>query len=103
MVLIPKRVNAISPNAFRPMSLQNGTPKALAKLLANRFKPIIPELIHNDQTGFLQGRSIAENFMYAADLITSRHQRQKQTMIFKLDFKKAFNSVSWTCFSIFSK
>lgn len=50
MVLIPKTIAPTSPDAFRPISLQNCTPKAVAKVLTNRVKPLIPLLIHYDQT-----------------------------------------------------
>ena len=33
--------------------------------------------------------------MYAADLISSCHTRKRPTMVFKLDFRKAFDSVAW--------
>ncbi|CAN6381670.1 unnamed protein product [Urochloa humidicola] len=39
--------------------------KLLSKVLANRLKPKIPQLIDPDQTGFIHGRNIAENIVYA--------------------------------------
>src|SRR4051812_45012504 len=89
MVLLPKSNAPTTPDSFRPISMQNGIPKAVAKLLTTRLKTLIPELIHNDQTGFLHGRNIAENFLYAADIITACHARKTPTMVFKLDFRKA--------------
>jgi hypothetical protein len=63
--------------------------------LANRVKPLIPNLIHPDQTGFVSGRNIAENFIYAADIVQSCHKRKAAAIAFKIDFRKAFDSVSW--------
>lgn len=94
IVLIPKGVAPPSPDAFRPISLQNCPPKALAKLLVNRLKPVIPALVHPDQTGFLSGRTISENFLYAADVLHVCARTKAPMLVFKLDFSKAFDSVS---------
>ena len=71
--------------------------KLVTKILANRLRPFIPALIDPDQTGFVHGRNIAENFIYAADLLRCCHchKRRKPTAVLKLDFKKAFDLVSW--------
>jgi hypothetical protein len=95
IVLLPKKPGASHPDHFRPVSLQNCCLKIASKCLANRVKPLIPSLIHPDQTGFVSGRSIAENFIYAADIIQSCHKRKAAAIALKLDFKKVFDSVSW--------
>lgn len=48
-----------------------------------------------DQTGFIQGRSITENFILATELVQVCHKRKISTLVLKLDFAKAFDSVSW--------
>ena len=48
-----------------------------------------------DQTGFIRGRSISENFIYATELIQCCHRRRRPTIVLKLDFAKAFDSVNW--------
>jgi hypothetical protein len=53
-------------------------------------------IIDADQTGFIHGRSIAENFVYAADLLSCCYNRTIPTVVLKLDFKKAFDSVEWS-------
>jgi len=63
--------------------------------MVNRLKPYIPALVDPDQTGFVHGRSIAENFIYAADLLSCCHKRNVPTAVLKLDFKKSFDSVEW--------
>jgi len=42
----------------------------------------------------LKGRSIAENFIYAADIVQACH-KQAPAIAPKLDFRNAFDSVSW--------
>jgi hypothetical protein len=48
-----------------------------------------------DQTEFIKGRSISENFVYATELVQHCHHRKHPTVVLKLDFAKAFDSVSW--------
>ena len=48
-----------------------------------------------DQTGFIKGRSITENFVYAMELIQCCHKRKTPTLVVKLEFAKAFHTVSW--------
>ncbi|KAK1677030.1 hypothetical protein QYE76_037878 [Lolium multiflorum] len=56
----------------------------------------IHSLVDADQTGFLSGRRISENIVYAADLLRCCHSRKAPTIVFKIDFRKAFDSVNWS-------
>jgi hypothetical protein len=47
------------------------------------------EMIDIDQTGFLKGRSISENFVYATELVQVCYKRKVPTLVLKLDFAKA--------------
>jgi hypothetical protein len=38
---------------------------------------------------------MTENFVYAVELVQCCHKRRKATMVIKLDFAKAFDTVSW--------
>lgn len=48
-----------------------------------------------DQTGFIRGCSISENFVLATELIQCCHKHRAPTLVIKLDFAKAFDSVHW--------
>lgn len=94
IVLIPKCPGA-APSAFRLVSLQNCPLKILTKILTARMQGQVQKLVDVDQTGFLKGRSISENFVYATELIQCCYQRKAPTLVLKLDFAKAFDSVDW--------
>lgn len=96
IVLLPKKVGVTKPEHYRPISLQNCPLKIISKALTNRLQPLIPFLVHPDQTGFLKGRSISENFVYAAELVQTCHKRKIPAVALKLDFRKAFDSIEWT-------
>ena len=69
IVLIPKAAAAVTVNAFRPICLQNCDVKVASKILTTRLQCELHHLIDLDQTGFLQGRSISESFVYAMELV----------------------------------
>lgn len=96
IILLPKRSDASMPENYRPVSLQNCSVKLASKCLSNRALPLIPQIIHYDQTGFIRGRGIAENFVHAADIVQTCFKRRSPAIVLKLDFHKAFDSVSWT-------
>ena len=96
LILLPKKEGARTADAFRPISLQNCPMKMFTKVLVNRLKPAIPIIVDADQTGFVHGRNIAENFVYAADLLSCCDKRKVRAVVLKLDFKKAFDSVEWS-------
>ena len=58
LALIPKEENPGSFEIYRPISLCNLSYKIVAKLLANRIKPLLQKLISPAQGGFVKGRSI---------------------------------------------
>ena len=94
MVLLPKKPDANSVEAFRPICLQNRCVNILAKILTTRLQTQITKLLDVDQTGFIKGRSITENFVYATELVQCCHKRKVPTLVIKLDFAKAFDTVN---------
>ena len=100
MVLLPKKPDACTVDAFRPICLQNCCVKILAKILTTRLQLQISKLVDLDQTGFIRGRSITENFVYAMELVQCCHKRRAPTLVIKLDFAKAFDTVNWDALEV---
>ncbi|KAJ3687082.1 hypothetical protein LUZ61_016246 [Rhynchospora tenuis] len=95
VILLPKIEGAQSMNDFRPISIINYVPKIISKVLALRLQPFLPSLISPSQTGFLKGRLIYENFIVARELTNHINSDKIPAVLLKLDFYKAFDSVSW--------
>jgi hypothetical protein len=69
--------------------------KIVCKALTSRLQAQIGGLIDPDQSGFITGRSISENFVYATEVIQCCHKRRAPAFALKLDFAKAFDSINW--------
>ncbi|KAJ3688101.1 hypothetical protein LUZ61_017265 [Rhynchospora tenuis] len=55
------------------------------------------QLIPHSQTGFIKDRLIAENFNVARELVAAlKNQSKDPAFLLKLDFQKAFDSISWS-------
>ena len=80
---------------WRPISLLNTDYKILAKLLAKRLQPILPDIIDNDQSAYIKGRNISDNVRSIWDLIEYTSLSRKPAYILFIDFEKAFDSLSF--------
>ncbi|KAL3687986.1 hypothetical protein R1sor_014295 [Riccia sorocarpa] len=81
---------------WRPITLMSCTYKLISKLIANRLKPLLPNLIDTEQSGFVPGRKIDNNIL-TLRLAEEWGKMSGETNLFvKLDFTKAFDRISFT-------
>jgi len=66
--------------------------KPISKVLTSRLQNQIQSLVALDQTGFIKGRSISENFILATELVQCCYKRKILTLVIKLDFVKVYDS-----------
>lgn len=64
IILLPKNADAAEPAHLSPITMIHSLAKLLSKVLALRLAPRIPELISANQTAFIRGRMIHDNFKY---------------------------------------
>nr|XP_029143833.1 uncharacterized protein LOC114924217 [Arachis hypogaea] len=93
IVLIPKVEVPSSLREFRPISLCNVIYKIVTKVLVNRFRPFLSEIIGPLQGGFIPGRGTTENIIIAQEIMhfMRNTKSRKGTMAFKIDLEKAYD------------
>ena len=96
--LIPKIKNPKKVFDFRHISLCNVVYKLISKVLVNRLKKILSNLVFESQSAFLSGRLISDNVLVAFETL---HYLKRKTqgklgfMALKLDMSKAYDLVEW--------
>ena len=93
--LIPKKdKNLQYLNNWRPISLLNVDYKIATKALALRLKKVLPAIINNTQTGYLEGRFIGENIRLISDVLHYTADQNLEGIALFIDFEKAFDSLN---------
>jgi hypothetical protein len=87
MVLLKKNANAEAIKDFRSISL--------IKVLSNRLAVHLEHLDKPNQSAFIKGRQLHDNFRAVQLSTRLLHARRRPTVPIKVDIAKAFDTVSW--------
>ncbi|GKE89230.1 RNA-directed DNA polymerase, eukaryota, reverse transcriptase zinc-binding domain protein [Tanacetum coccineum] len=95
IALIPKMQDTKLVKDYRPISLIRSMYKIIAKILANRLVVVLGGIVNEVQSAFVTNRQILDGPFILNELLQWCKSKKKQTMIFKIDFEKAYDSVRW--------
>ncbi|RVW48807.1 putative ribonuclease H protein [Vitis vinifera] len=95
IVLLPKKSMSRRSSDFRPISLITSLYKIIAKVLVGRLRGVLHETIHSTQGAFVQGRQILDAVLIANEIVDEKRRSGEEGIVFKIDFEKAYDHVSW--------
>ena len=95
LALIPKIPNPSTAMDYRPIACCNTLYKGISKLSCSRLREILPNVVHPNQSTFMEGRLIGHNIMICQDLVRLYHWKNLSLRcMFKIDLRKAYDSIS---------
>lgn len=96
ILLIPKVEHLDILRLYSPISLCPVIYKAITKIVANRLKSILPDLVGPMQSSFVPGRHKTENIIIAQGVMHTMHRKTGKTgqMLIKVDLEKAYDKLN---------
>ena len=92
--LIPKKSDVVEVRDFWPISLIGEVYKIIAKVLANKLKMVLGDIVHKSQNAFVKGRQILYFVLIANECLDSRLKSGVPKVLCKLDVEKAYYHVN---------
>lgn len=92
----PKRITK-----FRPISCCNVLYKIISKVMSNKLKPFLEQIISINQSAFVPKRLITDDALVAFEIFHAMKrggEGKDGTIALKLDMSKAYDRVEWSCF-----
>ena len=90
---IPKVTSPQRLNDFRPISLVWCMYKVLTKGLADRLRQVVSSVVFDSQSTFIKGKQILDGILIANEAVDEARRMNKELLLFKVDFEKAYDSV----------
>ena len=92
--LIPKKGrDIIQIKNWHPLMMLTIDYKILSKVLDNRLKTVLPNLIQEHQTGFMEGHNILTNIVKLLEIMSETQRKSIVGLIMSIDFEKCFDMI----------
>ncbi|XP_062014569.1 uncharacterized protein LOC133731138 [Rosa rugosa] len=98
VTLIPKVKEVTNMSHLRPIALCNVIYKIASRVIANRLKSFLSDIVSPQQSAFVPNRLISDNTLVASELAHYMHKLQRGQegfLALKLDISKAYDRLEW--------
>jgi len=95
IALIPKVSKPQTFDDYRPISLCNFIYKINSKIIAERLKPYLANIITKEQFGFIPNRQILDAVGLAQEGVHTTKIKKIKAYLMRLDLVKAYDKVDW--------
>lgn len=96
IVLLPKTDHPRTAADYRPIACCGVFYKVIAKLISDKFQQVLPSIVNQTQSAFVNGQCILHNVMIRVELMRLYNRKKASPRIMlKVDIKKAYDSVNW--------
>ena len=99
--LIPKVKSLEFVTEFCPIAFCNILYKLVSKVLANRLKKVLPQIIYESQSAFQSDKFISDNILMAFETlhhVKLKNKGKVRHMALKLNTSKAYDCLEWVFF-----
>ena len=79
---------------WRPISLLNVDSKLISKPLGNRLQDVMPNLVSENQSAYVNNRFISKSRKLISDILEITDSLQVDDLLMTIDIEKAFDSVN---------
>nr|GEW09569.1 hypothetical protein [Tanacetum cinerariifolium] len=95
--LVTKVISPARVIDYRPISCCNVVYKVISKVLTNRLKLVLNDLVDVNYSSFILGRQSSDNIMLAQEFMRNyTWGNMARNCAFKVDIHKAYDTVSWS-------
>lgn len=96
MTLILKKDNLLDLDDYIPICMVGCICKIISKVLVGRLKNVIGGIISSSQSAFVLGRHLLDGVVVANELVDYANKEKTGCLLFKVNFEKAYDKVSWS-------
>lgn len=97
--LIPKFTGAKSVADYSPIALCNVYYKVISKIISLRLKPVLQEVISENQSAFIPGKAISDNVLITHEMVhylKNSGATIHYSMAVKTGISKTYDRLEWT-------